>query len=165
MVWSFEVVIPLGAVTETITPCLLTPDPHRFDSVCLQFNKITGAQPDAVSCLVVGTESGRILILNPAGTAIVKNIWVGITPAMIAVQVRACVTCVHVCTCACEIGRCSVQVLQALTCDSTTTLSCLCHVDPLSCMKPCQPPVSKTLPRAYSQPHSALGLRSRPFAP
>lgn len=48
-------------------------------------------QPDAVSCLVVGTESGRVLILNAAGTAIVKNIWVGITPAMIAVQVRTCI--------------------------------------------------------------------------
>ncbi|PNH05290.1 Bardet-Biedl syndrome 1 protein [Tetrabaena socialis] len=43
-------------------------------------------EPDAVSCLVVGTESGRVLILNAAGTAIIKNIWVGITPAMIAVQ-------------------------------------------------------------------------------
>ena len=47
------------------------------------------SQPDAVSCLVVGTESGRVLILNAAGTAIVKNIWVGVTPSMLAIQVCA----------------------------------------------------------------------------
>lgn len=43
-------------------------------------------QPDAVSCLVVGTESGRVLILNSAGTAITKNVWVGVTPAFLAIQ-------------------------------------------------------------------------------
>lgn len=48
-------------------------------------------QPDAVSCLVVGTESGRVLILNPQGTAITKNIWVGVTPAFIATQASAAV--------------------------------------------------------------------------
>ncbi|KAG2451137.1 hypothetical protein HYH02_004404 [Chlamydomonas schloesseri] len=53
---------------------------------CMDVVKQAIDEPDAVSCLVVGTESGRVLILNPAGTAIVKNIWVGITPAMIAVQ-------------------------------------------------------------------------------
>ena len=45
-------------------------------------------QPDAVSSIVLGTESGRVLILNPAGTGIVKNIWLGVTPAFMAVQVR-----------------------------------------------------------------------------
>ncbi|GFR47769.1 hypothetical protein Agub_g9536 [Astrephomene gubernaculifera] len=53
---------------------------------CMDVVKQAIDEPDAVSCLVVGTESGRILILNAAGNAIVKNIWVGITPAMIAVQ-------------------------------------------------------------------------------
>ena len=37
---------------------------------------------------MLGTESGRVLILNPAGTGIVKNIWLGVTPAFMAVQVR-----------------------------------------------------------------------------
>ncbi|GLC45690.1 Bardet-Biedl syndrome 1 protein [Pleodorina starrii] len=53
---------------------------------CMDIVKQAIDEPDAVSCLVVGTESGRLLIINAAGTAIVKNIWVGITPAMIAVQ-------------------------------------------------------------------------------
>ncbi|GIL48849.1 hypothetical protein Vafri_5272 [Volvox africanus] len=53
---------------------------------CMDIVKQAIDEPDAVSCLVVGTESGRILVINAAGTAIVKNIWVGITPAMIAVQ-------------------------------------------------------------------------------
>ncbi|GFR47660.1 hypothetical protein Agub_g9403 [Astrephomene gubernaculifera] len=53
---------------------------------CMDVVKQAIDEPDAVSCLVVGTESGRILILNAAGDAIVKNIWVGSTPAMIAVQ-------------------------------------------------------------------------------
>ena len=43
-------------------------------------------QPDAVSCLVVGTESGRLLVLNPQGTAVTKNIWLGATPAFLAVS-------------------------------------------------------------------------------
>ncbi|KXZ45593.1 BBS1 protein [Gonium pectorale] len=53
---------------------------------CMDTIKQAIDEPDAVSCLVIGTESGRVLILNPAGTAPVKNIWVGITPAMIAIQ-------------------------------------------------------------------------------
>ncbi|EFJ41176.1 Bardet-Biedl syndrome protein 1 [Volvox carteri f. nagariensis] len=53
---------------------------------CMDVIKQAIDEPDAVSCMVVGTESGRVLIINAAGTAIVKNIWVGITPAMIAVQ-------------------------------------------------------------------------------
>ncbi|GIL69347.1 hypothetical protein Vretimale_13465 [Volvox reticuliferus] len=53
---------------------------------CMDIVKQAFDEPDAVSCLVVGTESGRILVINAAGTAVVKNIWVGITPAMIAVQ-------------------------------------------------------------------------------
>ncbi|KAG2484587.1 hypothetical protein HYH03_016628 [Edaphochlamys debaryana] len=53
---------------------------------CMDVIKQSLDEPDAVSCLVVGTESGRVLILNAAGTAIVKNIWIGITPAMIAIQ-------------------------------------------------------------------------------
>ncbi len=43
-------------------------------------------QPDAVSCLVVGTESGRVLILNSAGTAVTRNVWLGVTPACLAVH-------------------------------------------------------------------------------
>lgn len=53
---------------------------------CMDVIKQAIDEPDAISCLVVGTESGRVLILNPQGTAIAKNVWVGATPAFLAVQ-------------------------------------------------------------------------------
>jgi len=53
---------------------------------CMDVIKQALDEPDAVSCLVVGTESGRVLILNPQGTAIIKNVWLGATPAFMAVQ-------------------------------------------------------------------------------
>ncbi|KAJ9510374.1 hypothetical protein QJQ45_015847 [Haematococcus lacustris] len=52
---------------------------------CMETMKLAIDEPDAVSCLVVATESGRILILNPAGTAVAKNIWVGVTAAFLCV--------------------------------------------------------------------------------
>lgn len=53
---------------------------------CMETIKQALDEPDAVSCLVVGTESGRVLILNAAGTTVVKNIWVGVTPSILAIQ-------------------------------------------------------------------------------
>lgn len=75
----------------------LTPSPRSFPA----------PQPDAVSCVVLGTESGRLLILSAAGTSIVKNVWLGATPALLAVQVRGiegqCMRLKHAfsCTCIC----------------------------------------------------------------
>lgn len=34
-------------------------------------------EPDSVSCLMVGTESGKLLLLNPTGTAVAKTIALG----------------------------------------------------------------------------------------
>jgi Bardet-Biedl syndrome 1 protein len=34
-------------------------------------------EPDALSCLVLGTEGGRVLVLNPAGTAVVRSVDIG----------------------------------------------------------------------------------------
>lgn len=70
---------PHKAPYALLTPPLLPPPPPPHAHA--------HTQPDAVSCLVVGTESGRLLILNTAGTAIAKNIWIGVTPSMLAVQV------------------------------------------------------------------------------
>lgn len=53
---------------------------------CMDVIKLSVDEPDAVSCLVAGTESGRVLILNPQGTAIVKNIFVGSAPAFMAIH-------------------------------------------------------------------------------
>ncbi len=87
-------------------------------------------QPDAVSCLVVGTESGRVLILNAAGTAIVKNIWVGITPAMIAVQVCTFYTCARACVCVelvnCKYACWRVGVYVSATAAGATNMSARC---------------------------------------
>lgn len=41
-------------------------------------------EPDAVSSLVVGTESGRVMVLNTAGTAVASNVWLGAVPALLA---------------------------------------------------------------------------------
>ncbi|GAX73330.1 hypothetical protein CEUSTIGMA_g784.t1 [Chlamydomonas eustigma] len=53
---------------------------------CMDTIKMVVDEPDAVSCLVVGTESGRILVMNPQGTGVVKNIWLGVTPAFMAIH-------------------------------------------------------------------------------
>jgi len=52
---------------------------------CLAVLKHAIDEPQAVSCLVAGTESGRVLIMNPAGTAIVRNVWIGVTPTCLSV--------------------------------------------------------------------------------
>lgn len=53
---------------------------------CMDVIKLSLDEPDAPSCLVIGTESGRVLILNSSGTAVVHNVFVGATPAFLAVQ-------------------------------------------------------------------------------
>ncbi|KAF5833202.1 hypothetical protein DUNSADRAFT_10552 [Dunaliella salina] len=46
---------------------------------CMAVMNLVLDEPGAASCLVLGTESGRILILNPTGNAIIRNIWVGVS--------------------------------------------------------------------------------------
>jgi Bardet-Biedl syndrome 1 protein len=41
-------------------------------------------QPGAASCLVLGTESGKLLLLNSAGTAVAHTISLGSPPAFLA---------------------------------------------------------------------------------
>jgi hypothetical protein len=42
-------------------------------------------QPGATSCLVLGTESGKVLLLNSAGTAVAHSVALGSPPAFLAV--------------------------------------------------------------------------------
>lgn len=53
---------------------------------CLDVINLAVDEGDAVSCVIIGTESGRVLILNPLGTAVLHNVFVGATPAFMAVQ-------------------------------------------------------------------------------
>eukprot|EP00877_Chromochloris_zofingiensis_P001275 jgi/Chrzof1/11148/Cz05g25190.t1 len=51
---------------------------------CMDVIKQALDEPDAVSCLVIGTEDGRVSVLNSAGTAISKSIWIGAPPTLLA---------------------------------------------------------------------------------
>mmetsp|Transcript_47681 Transcript_47681/g.152835 ORF Transcript_47681/g.152835 Transcript_47681/m.152835 type:complete len:596 (+) Transcript_47681:319-2106(+) len=52
---------------------------------CMETVKKNVDEPDAVSCLVVGTEAGQVLILDPSGTQIDRTCQLRSVPTMLAV--------------------------------------------------------------------------------